>query len=181
MNLLHFLGSLWNRISGRVPENKADDEVQFRKMANRNRRMMRRALDANGLKYDFDKDNECFVVGFQSDDAENVSFLLLIHSGINSYRAEAIGSRVEDLKLKDAILFCNKWNSENPFPRAYVAPGTNHISGDMFLTLGLGADNEYVQKFILRHFLTENCSFFNAAGQYDFIKSSAAPASASAE
>lgn len=170
MSILQFLGSVWKRITGETSTNEADEEAQMRKMEKINCRMMRRALNKSGLKYDFDEENENFIIGFHTEDAESLSFLLVIHSGTNSFRAHGIGSEVEDLKLKDALLFCNKWNSENLFPKVFVAPGDNRISSDMLLTLGHGANREYVQQIILHHFIKENCDLFNAAEQCDFLK-----------
>lgn len=96
------------------------------------------ALDNTQWEYQFDKEKDCFYGFLPFDDTTEVLLALNPQSNYIHAQSSVLKSPVATLKLTEALLFCNKWNSKSLFPKAYIDGSDNTLITETIMTLGKG-------------------------------------------
>ena len=133
------------------------------------RTLVKSALDNSEWEYHFDKEEDCFFGTLAVDDTTEV--LLAVKPRANYIHAQSavIKRPVAPLKLTEALLFCNKWNSKSLFPKAYIDGSNNSLIAETVMTLGEKTNEEFIRECFLKNLFNANITFFEEAVKGDFL------------
>ena len=132
-----------------IRRNHSDSDAAKASYVDLTRTLIKCALDNSKWKYQFDEEEDCFYGTLSVDDTTEV--LLALKPLANCIQAQATVMRryVDSLKLTDALLFCNKWNSKSLFPKAYIEDCKNQLVGETVMTFDENADEEFIRECLL--------------------------------
>lgn len=133
------------------------------------RTLVRCALDNSQWEYQFDKEEDCFYGTLSVDDMTGI--ILALKPRANYVHAQSIALKrpVASLKLTEALLFCNKWNSKSLFPKAYIDGSNNTLVAETVMTFGEETSEEFVRECILKNLISSNITFFEEAAKGNFL------------
>ena len=133
------------------------------------RTLVKCALDNSKWEYQFDKEEDCFWGILPLDDTTEVILALKPRANYIHAQSSAVKRPVVSLKLTDALLFCNKWNSKSLFPKAYIDRSNNTLIAETVMTIGEETSEEFVRECLLKNLLAANITFFEEAVRCDFL------------
>ena len=154
-----------------IRRNHSDSDAAKASYVDLTRTLVKCALDNSKWKYQFDKEEDCFFGTLSVNDSTEI--LLALKPQANYIHAQATVMRryVDSLKLTDALLFCNKWNSKKLFPKAYIDDSNNTIVAETVMTLGEETSEAFVRECILKNLFAANIAFFEEVRQSDLLTS----------
>ena len=133
------------------------------------RTLVKCALDNSLWQYQFDKEEDCFFGTLSVDDTTEVLLALKPRAHYIHAQSSVIKSPVTALKLTDALLFCNQWNSKSLFPKAYIDGSNNTLIAETVMTFGEKTSEEFVRECLLKNLFTANIAFFEEVSKNDFL------------
>ena len=133
------------------------------------RTLVKCALDNSLWQYHFDKEEDCFFGTLSVDDTTEVLLALKPRANYIHAQSSVIKSPVAALKLTDALLFCNQWNSKSLFPKAYIDGSNNTLVAETVMTFGEKTGEEFIRECILKNLFAANIAFFEEVSKNDFL------------
>ena len=76
---------------------------------------------------------------------------------------------LEPLNLKDALLFCNKWNSQNVFPKAHVNEKSNLLVAELGIVPTYETTEKSIRRFLWNEFILPCILFWKEVEKYNFM------------
>lgn len=173
MKILQNIKSAAKRSAARWALSNSDDEnfdTENGGDIKLNQKLIKYALDSIEWNYTFDEEKECFVCINSIDDMN--FYLIAIKASMNYIQAQAFihEKKIEDLNLNKALLFCNKWNNERFFPKAYINSVDNALVAENIIFLNKKADKKFVKECIINNFFIAITYFFKEALEADFYE-----------
>ena len=113
-----------------------------------------------------DDDGDYYTILEADDDfRHNVQIYFLATQGRLQMVASSPAFKVPSDKAADALLFCNKWQREKAFGRAYFNENTNLFLIDASISTDTDIPDDYVKEDFLRLHVAIFWSFFVEAGK----------------
>lgn len=133
------------------------------------RTLIKCALDNSQWEYQFDKEEDCFYGALPVDDMPEVLLALKPRANFIHAQSMAIKRPVDSMKLTEALLFCNKWNSKWLFPKAYIDGSNNTLVAETVMTFGEENSEVFVRECLLKNLFAANINFFEEAAKGGFL------------
>ena len=131
--------------------------------------MLKGIFDDSKLAYQFHKEEACFYGMLCVNGIDNLVLVLRPRADYIHSQVIAFKRAIPALKLTEALLFCNKWNSKSLFPKAYIDDSNNTLIAETVMTFGEETSEEFVRECILKNLISANITFFEEAAQNNFL------------
>lgn len=133
------------------------------------RTLLRCALDNTDWEYQVDREDDCFYGPLVVDDTEVGTLMLKPQANYIHALSYVTDTPVACLKLTEALLFCNKWNNQTFFPKAYIEERSRILLGETIINLGEGDSEEFVRECILKVLFNSHAAFFKEVAKHDLL------------
>lgn len=160
MSMLDRLRIVLQRIFQKLPVVSGARKIESAERINTLR--VRESLDLLEFRHRFDKENHYFVGELDADEdfPENITVLILPEPNRITTKCFVPNSEIENVKLKDALLFCNRWNSEKLYPKAFIEPSYNLIIAESTMMVDDTSPDEFIREAVLHNTLSAAWQFF---------------------